>query len=75
MADEYAACWSPRGNAKGRSTEDLSVIDISKIASIVPVLKSLTNELKPGLATDYDQYHDMIGEAGGEASPGRPLYR
>lgn len=74
MADEYAACYSPHGQAKGSSTVGLSVIDLSKIAPLVPVLNSLTDMLKEGLAADHDNYRGMISEARGEANLGWSLY-
>ena len=73
LADQYAACYSPKGQAKGSSTVGLSVIDLSKIGAMVPVLKSLTGLLKQGLGEDFDYYHGMISLARGDANLGWSL--
>jgi hypothetical protein len=73
LADDYAATYSPHGAAKGSSTVGLSVIDLSKIAPIAPVLSSLTAILKGGLVEDFSHYHDMISKARGEANLGWSL--
>jgi len=74
LADEYAQAYSPHGDAKGGSTVNLSVMDISKIAPIAPALKTLTSLLKQGLSEDFDYYHGLISEARGEANLGWSLY-
>ena len=73
LADQYAATYSTHGAAKGTSTVGLSVIDLTKIAPIAPVLNSLTGILIDGLRTDFDQYHRMISDARGEANLGWSL--
>ncbi|MBU0685144.1 MAG: clostripain-related cysteine peptidase [Thermoplasmatota archaeon] len=73
LADQYAACYSPKGQAKGSSTVGLSVIDVSKIGPIASVLKSLTVELKAGLAEDFKYYKGLISDARGEANLGWSL--
>lgn len=73
MADEYAATYSPHGAAKGSSTVGLSVIDLTKMLPVAPVLKSLTDILKAGLIDDYSAFHDMISKARGEANLGWSL--
>jgi hypothetical protein len=73
LADTYAACYSPHGQAKGSSTVGLSVIDLSMIGPIAPALKSLTGMLIQGLHEDFDYYHDLIAEARGEANLGWSL--
>jgi hypothetical protein len=73
LADDYAATYSPHGAAKGSSTVGLSVIDLSKMVAIAPVLKSLTGILDEGLLEDFGRYHDMISKARGEANLGWSL--
>lgn len=73
LADEYAATYSPKGEAKGSSTVNLSAIDLSKIGPIASALKSLTDELKAGLAQDYRYYKGLISDARGEANLGWSL--
>lgn len=73
MADVYAACYSPHGQAKGSSTVGLSVIDLPKILPIAPVIHSLVDILKQGLALDYSHAHDMIAKARGAGNLGWSL--
>lgn len=73
LADEYAACYSPHGSAKGSANVGLSAIDLSMIGPVVPALESLTGMLIDGLGEDFDQYHDLIAEARGEGSLGWSL--
>jgi len=73
LADEYAATYSPKGEAKGTSTVNLSVIDISKIGPIGSAMKSLTDKLRAGLVEDFKYYKNLISEARGEANLGWSL--
>jgi hypothetical protein len=73
LADEYAACYSPKGQAKGSSTVGLSVIDVSKIGPIASAMKSLTDELRAALAQDFNRYHRLISDARGDANLGWSL--
>ncbi len=73
LADEYAECYSPKGQAKGSSTVGLSVIDISKIGAIAAPLKALTDVLNSGLSEDFRAYKDLISAARGEANLGWSL--
>jgi hypothetical protein len=73
MADVYAACYSPHGQAKGSSTVGLSAIDLSKVGPIVPAMKTLTGLLKQGLSKDFKYYHNLIANARGEANLGWSL--
>ncbi len=73
LVDEYAATYSPKGEAKGSSTVNLSAIDLSKIKPIASAMKSLTDELKAGLAKDYKYYKGLISDARGEANLGWSL--
>jgi hypothetical protein len=70
---DYAATYSPKGQAKGSSTVGLSAIDISKIGALAPAMKDLTEALEQGLSEDFDCYHHMIAEARGEANLGWSL--
>jgi hypothetical protein len=73
LADEYAKCYSPHGQAKGSSTVGLSVIDLSKIGAVVAPLKALTVALEKGLDSDFANYKGMIGAARGKANLGWSL--
>lgn len=73
LADQYAATYSPHGQAKGSSTVGLSVIDLAKMGAFVPQLKVLTGMLVQGLSDDFDYYHNMISKARGEANLGWSL--
>ena len=73
LVDEYAATYSPKGEAKGTSTVNLSAIELSKIGPLASALKALTDELKAGLAQDFKYYHEMISDARGEANLGWSL--
>jgi hypothetical protein len=73
LVDEYAATYSPKGDAKGTSTVNLSRIDLSKIGPIAAALKTLTDELRVGLAQDFKYYHGLISDARGEANLGWSL--
>ena len=73
MANEYAACYSPHGQAKGSSTVGLSAIDLSKVGPIAPALKTLTELLKQGLKENFKYYHNLIADARGEGNLGWSL--
>ena len=73
LADEYAATYSPKGEAKGTSTVNLSVIDISKIGPIGSAMKSLTDKLRAGLVEDFKSYKNLISDARGDANLGWSL--
>jgi hypothetical protein len=73
LCDDYAECYSPKGQAKGSSTVGLSAIDLSKIEALAPLIKSLTEKLVQGLSKDFSHYHRMISDARGDANLGWSL--
>ncbi len=73
LVDEYAATYSPKGEAKGTSTVNLSAIELSKVGPLASAMKTLTDELKAGLAEDFNHYKGLISEARGEANLGWSL--
>ena len=73
LADVYAACYSPHGQAKGSPTVNLSVVDLAEIGPIGAAIKDLVDMLIEGLSEDFDYYRDMIAEARGEANLGWSL--
>jgi hypothetical protein len=73
LADEYAKCYSPKGQAKGSSTVGLSVIDLSKIGAVAAPLKALTAVLQKGLSNDFAGYKGLISAARGKANLGWSL--
>lgn len=73
LVEDYAECYSPKGQAKGSSTVGLSAIDLAEIGALAPLMKSLTGLLGLGLNENYDQCHRMISEARGEANLGWSL--
>jgi hypothetical protein len=73
LADEYAACYSPHGQAKGSSTVGLSAVDLSKIGAVIAPLKALTTTLQKGLSDDSAVYKGLIGGARGKANLGWSL--
>jgi hypothetical protein len=73
LADEYASAYSPHGSAKGGSTVQLSVVDLTKVSSFVPELKALTGMLENGLSENFDYYHNLISKARGNANLGWSL--
>jgi len=74
LADLYAECYSPHGQAKGSSTVGLSVVDLSEFRPFASALDSLTSLLKTRLSEHRDYYHDLIAEARGEGNLGWSLF-
>jgi len=73
LADAYAECYSPHGQAKGSSTVGLTVVEIANVEPIVQKLNALTSVLTERLKSDFDTYHKMIAEARGEGNLGWSL--
>jgi hypothetical protein len=73
LCDDYAECYSPKGQAKGSSTVGLSAVDISQIGALAPLVNSLAEKLVQGLHEDFDFYHRLIADARGDANLGWSL--